>query len=212
VHSQEFYLSAFERKDTVGYTPDAVFDLSGWDVRKFIQHLVKSNAVMLEWLQSGVIYRKDDAVAQKLWQLGQAFFNPVSASWHYLSMARNKLAEVTAKDSAKIKTYFYIMRPLACVRFIREHGKVPFMEYPRNLEVIQVPEDILEKIDALMARKNQAQESELVPLDTKLLDYFSREMAEAVGWLSTFQFEKNRDYEAANQCFREIILMVNAND
>lgn len=58
VRPRDFYLSVFEQKDTIDYTPDAIFDLSGWDLKKFISHLVRSNAVMLEWLQSNVIYRK----------------------------------------------------------------------------------------------------------------------------------------------------------
>lgn len=57
-------------------------------------HLVKSNAVMLEWLRSTVVYLRNEDVVRQLWELGKAFFNPVSVSWHYLSMAKNKLEDV----------------------------------------------------------------------------------------------------------------------
>jgi predicted nucleotidyltransferase len=210
VRPRDFYLSVFEQKDTIDYTPDAIFDLSGWDLKKFIFHLVKSNAVMLEWLQSNVIYRKNEAIAGELGELGKAFFNPISVSWHYLSMAKNKLEDVSQGETAKIKRYFYVMRPLACVRFIRERGEVPFMEYRRNLELISVPDVIRSEIDELMAQKEQAKEAQEIARNGMLIDYFNQEVAEAERWLNGAKFEKNQDYARADQCFREIIDMVNA--
>ncbi|MDL2288904.1 nucleotidyltransferase domain-containing protein [Oscillospiraceae bacterium OttesenSCG-928-F05] len=190
VRPESEYLSVFERKDTIDYTPDAVFDLGGWDLKKFIQHLVKSNAVAHEWLQSNEIYRRDDAVADRLWTLGQAFFNPVSTSWHYLSMAKKKLADIEAKNAAKMKTYFYVMRPLACARFIREQGGVPFMEYRRNLEGIDVPARIRDELDMLMLKKARTDESELLAQNRILIDYFKQELDEAELWLKAARHEK----------------------
>ena len=210
VHPKDFYLSVFEQKDTIDYTPDAIFDLSGWDLRKFIAHLVKSNGVMLEWLQSNVIYRKNETIAGELWELGKAFFNPISVSWHYLSMAKNKLEDVSQGETAKIKRYFYIMRPLACIRFIQERGEVPFMEYRRNLDLISVPGVIRDEIDELMAQKEQAKEAQEIVRNGMLVDYFQQEVAESERWLSGAKFEKYQDYARADQCFRTIIEMVNA--
>lgn len=212
VHPQDYYLSIYERKDTIDYMPDAIFDLSGWDLKKFIVHLVKSNAVMLEWLQSNEVYRKDEFIANQLWELGKAFFNPVSVSHHYLSMAKHKLNEVQQNDTAKIKHYFYIMRPLACIRYIRENQDIPYMEYQRNLETITVPSDILIEINRLLGRKALLKEAHVIPQNRLLLNYFAKEMDEAEEWLSGIKFEKNRDYEQANRCFRNMIRMVNINE
>ncbi len=90
-----------------------------------------------------------------LLELGRTFFNPVSVSWHYLSMARNKLAEVCKSEQTKIKHYFYILRPLACVRFMWECEKIPHMEYRRNLESIFVPDAVRAEINSLLTRKEQ---------------------------------------------------------
>lgn len=212
VRPKDDYLTVFQRKESIDYTPDAVFDVSGWDLRKFIGLLVKSNAVTLEWLQSNVVYQKDDVVAGMLWELGQGFFNPVSVTWHYLSMAKNKLDEVSQNDVSKIKRYFYIMRPLACVRFIREHGEIPFMEYQRNLNLITVPDDIRDEIGRLMAQKELSLEGDLVPQNRTLIHYFTDEIAQAEEWLKTVSHEKNRDYAKADGCFRTIIEMVNDNE
>ena len=210
VRPKDDYLTVFTRKDTIDYAPDAVFDLSGWDLRKFITHLVKSNAVMLEWLRSGVFYRRDHEVSEMLWQLGRAYFDPVATVWHYLSMARNNLGEILSAEKAKIKRYFYVMRPLACARFILEHGEVPFMEYSRNLGEITVPDVIREEICELMARKEHTDEGMQIAKNQPLVTYFMREVSELEKWLGTAKHEKLRDYDRADRCFRELVERVSA--
>lgn len=207
VRPKRAYLAVFGQKDTIEYTPDAVFDLNGWDVRKTIEHLVKSNAVMLEWLQSGAVYRRRDEVAQALWQLGTASFCPVKTTWHYLSMARNKLAEIEADGTAILKKYFYVLRPLACTRFIREHNEIPFMEYHRNLKNIDVPDMVRSEIDALMAKKQQTQEKGQIEPNEILLRYFAQEVSLAQNWLSGREKRQPVDLEEANKCFQKILEM-----
>lgn len=204
-HPKEEYISLFDKKDTIDYTPDAIYDLSGWDIKKFLQHIVKSNAVMLEWLQSNIIYHKEKNLARELWELGKAYFNPVAVSWHYLSMAKNKYQSLQENENSKLKTYFYVLRPLACVRFIRETGHIPYMEYTRNQNEIAVSDDIRNEIDQLLEYKKEAKEKqELIRNDT-LLRYFEGEIHEAEFWLKNATFKKNRDITLADQCFRMIV-------
>ena len=211
VKPKDSYLSVFEGKDTIDFTPDAVFDLGGWDVKKAVALLAKSNAVILEWLSSGVVYTKDERFWQTLWRVGRAFFNPVAVSWHYLSMARNKLAEIELADCAKIKKYFYVMRPLACVRFIETRGIIPHMEYRKNLAEIDMPATILERIEFLMRQKETALEGDMIPHDKILVGYFKAECARAENRLSALRHEKNVNYEQADEAFREILEMAYPN-
>lgn len=208
VRPKDDYLALFPPKDTLDYPPDKIFDLSGWDVRKVIVHLVKSNAVMLEWLRSGHIYRKNDQFAAELWSLGQSFFHPTAVTWHYLSLAANKLREIKEKDSTKVKTYFYVLRPLACARFILQHQEIPFMEYSRNLQEISVPEEIRSQIEQLLARKAQSNEADLLPKQEALLGYFDQEIAEIEAWLSWTKFEKKQNVHEADDCFRKVLNLV----
>lgn len=204
VHPRDWYLSVFPGRDTIEFAPDAVFDVGGWDLRKVIQHLVKGNAVMLEWLSSGVVYRMNPEVRQQLWDLGQAFFCPVSVCWHYLSMARNKLQEIEEAPDAKIKKYCYVLRPLAAVRYIYETGEIPHMAYRDNLAAITVGEEVRREIDLLLKAKETAAEGFLLPQNRILLEYFRREAAWAEQWLAG-------QYPLADQAFRNILEMVNDN-
>lgn len=208
VKPKERYLTVFEEKDTIEETPDAVYDIGGWDVKKVVQHLVKSNAVMLEWLSSGITYRMDEEVREELWSLGKDFFNPVSVCWHYLSMAKKKLEQVEEGEQAKIKTYCYILRPLACIRFIGLTGEIPFMEYQKNLDIIMPGGAVKDEIEKLLKEKKTAPEGFLMPQNPVLLQYFKEECKWAEKRLSTWKHEKNRDTEKANRTFRQIIDMV----
>jgi predicted nucleotidyltransferase len=212
VRPVDSYLSVFEDRDTIEYAPDAVFDISGWDIKKVIQHLVKSNAVMLEWLSSCVIYCVDGKIQDMLRALGQDFFNPVSVGWHYLSMAKKVLEEIKADDTAKIKKYCYVLRPLACVRYIQTTGQIPHMEYRRNLDEIAVKPEVRAEIEALLREKETAAEGHRIPANRILLEYFNEETAWAEEWLGTVKHEKLNDPERANKTFREIVRWVEKYD
>lgn len=204
-HPKEEYISLFEQKDTIDYTPDAIYDLSGWDIKKFLQHITKSNAVMLEWLQSNSIYYSNEKFVAELRKLGRAYFNPIAVSWHYLSMAKKKYDVLKENEYSKLKTYFYVLRPLACIRFIREVDDIPYMEYQRNLDEIIVPNKIRDEIAIFLEYKKESKEKQELIKNDALLNYFKNEIQEAETWLKTATFAKNRNLIPADQCFRRII-------
>lgn len=55
---KDSYISILNKKDFIEYDVDKIFDINGWDLEKFIKHLLKLNATCLEWLASKVIYIK----------------------------------------------------------------------------------------------------------------------------------------------------------
>ena len=209
VRRMDDYITVFQNKDTISYVPNKIFDLDGWDLKKVIQHIVKSNAVMFEWLSSEVTYKMDEEVHAKLWKLCEIFFNPISVSWHYLSMAKGKYHEILESDSAKIKKYCYVLRPLACLKYIRMFGKIPFMEYRKNLDKIDVNCEIMGIIDELLKQKQAANESQVIGENEILLRYFEEEIAISEKWLDGRKFDKCNKYDLADETFREIIGMVN---
>src|SRR5437879_13444130 len=55
VHRPEWYLSVFEKRDVIERPLKDCLDLSGWDIKKALQLLRKSNAPLLEWLGSPIV-------------------------------------------------------------------------------------------------------------------------------------------------------------
>lgn len=93
--------------------PDKLLDFSGWDLRKFLQLVSKSNPICFEWMQSKIEYRRTGA-----WGIIQhsckPFFSPRAAVHHYLSMAKHNYREHMRDGTApsvRLKKYLYICRP-----------------------------------------------------------------------------------------------------
>ena len=205
VHPKRWYLSVFEQKDIIEYAVDPVYDVNGWDLKKVLQHIVKSNAVMLEWLSSNEIYIRDEDIAVLLQDLARDFFNPIAVSYHYLSIAKNKLNEILAADEAKLKRYLYVLRPLANLNFIHQHGTIPYMEYARTLAETETPPEILRGIDELLQTKTMSDESHCIRRNEPLIAYFQSEIARFGEHLAQMTHEKHRDYARVDAVFQEIM-------
>src|SRR5690349_3773344 len=55
-----YYLSVTNRAYDLNFPVNQVLDISGWDIRKAMQLIKKSNTTPFEWLQSPVIYREEE--------------------------------------------------------------------------------------------------------------------------------------------------------
>jgi predicted nucleotidyltransferase len=85
-HSEDFYLSIHDRRDVIELPVNEILDIAGWDIRKALRFIGKTNAVIYEWYQSPIIYRKATSFMDDLSLLGNDYFSPRSAMHHYLSM------------------------------------------------------------------------------------------------------------------------------
>ncbi len=204
VREKNSYITVEEKKDFIEYDVDKIFDINGWDLQKFIKHIMKSNANLLEWLSSNVIYMKNEECTQLLQELGSDFFNPVSVSYHYLSMAKKKYDNIL-NDECKIKTYFYVLRALACVRYIYEYNQMPYMEYFNNLEKISVGNNIKGEVHKLYDLKVKVDEAYKIPENKILVEYFKSEINFFESEIKNINFEQHKDTEKCDEIFRKII-------
>src|SRR5687768_15680 len=65
VHKRDFYLSIRETRDVIDKTTGDL-DVGGWDFRKMLRLMAKSNPVPWEWLQSPVAYVDRDGFKESL--------------------------------------------------------------------------------------------------------------------------------------------------
>jgi len=212
VHERDWYLSVLDKKDIIEYAADEIYDINGWDLKKVLQHLMKSNAVMHEWLYSNMVYIRNEEITGILRDMAKQYFNPIASSYHYLSMAINKYNEIQVEEESKLKKYFYTLRPLANVLYIKEHMKIPYMEYEHNLNEIEVRHEIREEIDKLLEIKKVSDESYKIPKNTILMDYFKEVIEATEENLKEMKFTKNKDYSDIDIAFKKIIDLAWLND
>ncbi|BAO75726.1 hypothetical protein WPG_1496 [Winogradskyella sp. PG-2] len=59
-HKKDWYLNLWEKDDTIEFMTEDDLDGSGWDIRKALRLLAKSNASFTGWLFSPIVYRAND--------------------------------------------------------------------------------------------------------------------------------------------------------
>lgn len=210
---KDWYVSIFDKKDTIIYDADKIFDINGWDIKKVLKHISKSNAVMFEWLSSNQIYMKNDEVKIILDDLAADFFNPIAVSYHYLSIAKNKLNEILKDEKyekyeinkAKLKKYFYVMRPIANLNFIYDFNKMPPIEYDKTLSHIKLDDKIYEQIQILKNIKIKTDESFEIPKNDILIDYFNNQINEFNIKLKNIKYNKQISYKNIDIAFIKIL-------
>jgi hypothetical protein len=205
VHKKDWYLTVREKKDFIEYAVDEVFDIKGYDISRALKYIMKSQATIYEWLSSNVIYIRDEAITSKLQNLAADFFNPVSVSYHYLSLARKMFKEIDGAEAAKVKKYFYILRPIANLNYIRQYRKMPYMEYDRTLAEIDLSPEINGAIQELKELKMTLKEHDLIPKYKPLTGYFADEIEKFDNCLKDMRHTKNRNYDVVDDAFRSII-------
>ena len=74
VHRRDWYLSVEDRRDVIEQPLADDLDVSGWELRKALRLLRKSNPPLLEWLKSPVVYRHDPVFAAEFGALAAEFY------------------------------------------------------------------------------------------------------------------------------------------
>lgn len=125
-HSKDWYLSLGQRKDTIEFPVENDFDITGWDLKKSLVLLKKSNAALIERFQSPVEYFCNPEFKIGFEKLIDVYYSPVAVFYHHYSLARKFWEEMYEKNDVKLKNYFYLLRSLlSCYWIIKQETVVP---------------------------------------------------------------------------------------
>lgn len=203
VHNYDWYLSIEERKDNIEAMLPGDIDLAGWELKKALLLFRKSNPPLLEWLRSPIVYKQALSTAEKLRVASEEYFNPKSCLYHYFNMARNNY-EAYFKDAAeaRLKKYFYVLRPLLACNWIERTGEMAPMEF-EELVAAEVPDPLLKReIEELKVRKMQGEEldkGQRIPIIDAFID---NRIAHFELYLKEYQFKNEPAYATLNEIFR----------
>ncbi|PKK88078.1 MAG: nucleotidyltransferase [Candidatus Wallbacteria bacterium HGW-Wallbacteria-1] len=178
-HALKWYLNILPKTDVIEYPIVDEFDYSGWDLRKSLFLLNKSNPVIFEWLRSSIVYIRDQSFYDDFFELSNRYFSPVSSIYHYLHMAKGNFRSYLEKEFVKTKKYFYVLRPLLACQWIENFNESPPMEFQRLLDALVIPMSVRDEIDELLIKKKaggeMAEERQIVLLNTYVksqIEYF----------------------------------------
>lgn len=159
VRRPEWYLSfdIERRRDVIEYPITDEIDCGGWDIRKALHLLTRTNGALMEWLNSPVRYIEKGSFAESMRALAPRVMNPVALCYHYSHMARGNTREYLFTQQVRLKKYFYILRPLLAIRYIQQGMGVPPVEFARLLDSV-LPESLRPSIDRLLDLKRNTEE------------------------------------------------------
>ncbi|WP_299883225.1 nucleotidyltransferase domain-containing protein [uncultured Lacinutrix sp.] len=123
-HKKEWYLNLWEQKDTIEFMTEDDLDGSGWEFRKALKLLAKSNASFLGWLFSPIVYRANGDFLKEIRTLAENNFNPVSGFYHYHSMSY-RFEETLDTDKMTLKSFFYAIRTALCANWVYKNETIP---------------------------------------------------------------------------------------
>ena len=205
VHPMNWYLTIQDKQDFIEVEENEVFDIKGVDVSRALKYIMKPDCSIYEWLSSNEIYICNESAVKLLIGLTADYFNPVPISWHYLSLARKMISDIDSASEAKIKKYFYVLRPIANLNFIALHAKMPYMEYAQTIAETDIPPEIRRNINELLNIKLTSTEHYKIPKNQILVNYFKTEIDRFEKSLKHIKHTRNKDYEQIDTVFRKII-------
>jgi predicted nucleotidyltransferase len=175
----EAYCSVFARRDVIQRPIDGTLDISGWDLRKALRLMARSNPAFLEWLASPIRYCGDPSVVEEVLQLGRDSVFLPSLAYHYDRWSRRIFDDVTASEGpVRLKAYCYALRAALSYAWIRRTATPPPMDLPTLMSGGEIPGATRDATDALVTLKATATEHDAMPRSPELDTFIGEILAD----------------------------------
>ena len=175
MHEPDWYLSLSEGKDTIEMMAnDGDLDITGWDVRKCLRLLWKSNGALLERIQSPIVYLEKDGIVSSFREHAEKCFSPIATLYHYFGMAKTSFADVDELETIKLKKLFYSLRATLACKWILEKNSIPPIVFTTMVDELNFDETLKHRIRELIKLKSGENESYMHPKENEL-NIFIRE-------------------------------------
>ena len=203
IRPRDWYLSVDVelKRDVIERPITDELDVSGWDIRKALMLLKKSNPPMLEWLGSPIVYHEETGIADRVRSLLPFYYSPKACLHHYLHMARGNYREYLKGETVRVKKYFYVLRPVLAVKWIEAgYGVVP-TEFGVLVERLVEDPALKETIADLVERKRDGRELDRGPAIPRIGEFIAGELERLEAVSDEYDAPKTTT-EKLNEVFR----------
>ncbi|MCH8618218.1 nucleotidyltransferase domain-containing protein [Undibacterium sp. TS12] len=204
VNKLDWYLTVYPERDVIELPVNAIYDVSGWDVRKALGLLRQGNATLIEWLSSPVVYMCDPVFHQAMLEAASEVHRPERSYYHYLHMATKNYRAHLQGEIVKLKKYLYVLRPLLASLWIEKQlGTVP-MRFQDLVEATISDATLKTAIAELLVIKRRAGEAEMAKSMPVINHFIETELArlEKLPQHST----KDHDFSVLDRLLRDTIM------
>ena len=173
LRSKRSYLSIEEKKQELHFPISDELDINGWDLKKVLRLMLKSNTTPFEWLQSPMIYSACDGFRDRLWGLCQDYFSQRINTHHYLGIAIGALEGLSNGNAIRIKKLFYVLRPLLASKWCLERNEIAPMEMLPLMELL--PDALKAETEELIRLKSGLNEAHMITISDAMLQFILEE-------------------------------------
>lgn len=178
-HDLDGYLTVQPKRDVIEEMLPNDIDLAGWDLRKALHLMTKSNPSLFEWLHSPIVYAEDPTFTTEFRVLARRWYSEHRIFLHYLHMAHGNWKSYLQGEEVSRKKYLYVLRPTLACRWIEQaRGSVP-MEFEELLATVD--DEIKKAIGKLVREKMAGDELAVGPQDPVLHGFLTQEMERLPG-------------------------------
>jgi len=188
------------KRDVIERPINDLLDISGWDLKKSLKLLKSSNPALIEWFDSPMVYKKQEAFYDEFKSLISRYYSPMACFHHYISMAKKTFNAYLQGETIKLKKYFYALRPILAASWIEKgFGIAPIKFEPLVEKLIDDPA-LLSDIRMLLEEKKKGLESEYSPKINSISQFIDKELERLTKVNFKFQSPKN-DFVELNKFF-----------
>lgn len=202
--TREDYLRLDDVRDVIELPINDALDINGWDVRKTLCLLYKSNPTLFEWFSSPIVYM-ETPFAERFRNIMMEYFSQKKSLYHYLSMAEGNYREYLKGDIVKAKKYFYVLRPVLACRWVLSKHTPPPMKFS-DLAEAELPPELAEEVRCLLRLKMDSPEIKEIPRIDAINDFLNEQITAIKKVLSSITDEKNNNLPELNELFLSTVL------
>lgn len=165
IRDAEWYLRVDHEfcRDVVEQPISDLLDINGWDLKKALKLLRKSNPALIEWFHSPIVYKQNERFTKEFKALIPPLYSPRSCFYHYSHMANGNFREYLQGDVVRIKKYFYVLRPILAMQWIEQRRGVVPVEFETLVHELVQDAELKQAITELLEDKKKGFESAYLP-------------------------------------------------
>ncbi len=172
VHKPEWYFSVANQPDTIEYmSEDHLLDFSGWELRKTLRLLAKTNPNLSDWLLTDMTYLSDETFLKEIRKAQADFYNPINAMYHFFNIAKHHDEGYLRRNGCTLKKFLYFLRGVLACEYIEKHKKHPPVDFRKLVEATVADNNLKKSIYRLLDLKTQSKESDARIVEEELQQF-----------------------------------------
>lgn len=174
-HRPEWYFQIGESADHIEFMDkDTDLDMVGWDIKKALTLLHKSNPSLLEWINSPIVYRQDNAFINAIRTAAPRHFNPIGTMYHYERICIKHDKRYLRHHDSDMKRFLYFLRGGLACRWIEQQQTMPAVDFEELVEATIDDHALKQMVAELITLKRQGAEHDMTVVNARFMEFAQR--------------------------------------